>query len=245
MSQNVQLIIIDPQRDFCDSNGALYVAGAEEDMNRLAVLVTRLQDKVSDIHITLDSHSMVDISHPIWWRNTAGAHADPFIQIIAADLRAVTWTTTQASAYERTHSYLNALATGGRYRHVVWPYHCLIGDEGHAVMPELSGMDKHTLDASRYGLSRARIDGLGASEYTLVGIVADASGSVGSFHAKIEQCVKEAVNSWRSSPRADNLMLRFSIFDNRVREVRGFKPLAACHLDQYTNSIRIGGTTAL
>ena len=75
MSQNVQLIIIDPQRDFCDPNRALYVPGAQEDMNHLAALVMRLKDKVTDIHTTLDSHRMLDISHHIWWRNTAGAHA--------------------------------------------------------------------------------------------------------------------------------------------------------------------------
>ena len=93
-------------------------------------------------------------------------------------------------------------------------------------------MDKHALDASRYGFSGARIEGLGASEHTLVGTLADASGLVGSSRAEIEQCVKETVSSCRSSPLADNLMWRFTTLDNHVREVHGFKPLAACHLDQ-------------
>jgi uncharacterized protein YegL len=106
-------------------------------------------------------------------------------------------------------------------------------------------MDKHTLDASRYGFSGARIDGLGATEYTLVGVVADVSGSVSSYRNEIELCVKEAVSSCRASPRADNLMLRFTTFDARVQEIHGFKPLAACNLDDYTDSIQIGGTTAL
>jgi len=139
MAQNIQLMIIDPQRDFCDPHGALYVPGAEEDMKRLAQMVARLKDKIADIHITLDSHRMVDISHPVWWKDARGRNPDPFTSLSAADVRAGSWTTTQPSAYERSLAYLDALQAGGRYPHVIWPYHCLIGDEGHAVMPELSG----------------------------------------------------------------------------------------------------------
>ena len=40
------LIIVDPQNDFCDKNGSLYVDGADDDMNRLAAMVeeSRSQD---------------------------------------------------------------------------------------------------------------------------------------------------------------------------------------------------------
>jgi uncharacterized protein YegL len=89
------------------------------------------------------------------------------------------------------------------------------------------------------------VDDLGATEYTLVGIAADVSGSVHSFQAEIEKCVKEVVGSCQHSPRADNLMLRFVIFDHRLSEHHGFKPLSECDLDGYTGSIQIGGMTAL
>ena len=136
--QKIHLIIIDPQNDFCDPNGSLFVPGADEDMKRLAAMLSRLKDKIADIHVTLDSHRKVDISHPIWWKDSGGNHPGPFTSISAADVDSGRWTTTQPSAYKRSLEYLRTLEAGGRYPHVIWPYHCLIGDGGHSVFPELS-----------------------------------------------------------------------------------------------------------
>jgi nicotinamidase-related amidase len=135
--RSIHLLAIDPQNDFCDPNGSLYVPGADEDSKRLAGFVTQAKDKLDDIHITMDSHNRVDISHPIWWKDSSGNHPSPFTVITAADVKAGTWTTTQAWMQERSLAYLEALETGGRYPHVIWPYHCLIGSEGGLVYPEL------------------------------------------------------------------------------------------------------------
>ncbi len=134
----IHLVVIDPQNDFCDPHGALYVPGAERDVERLARLVDRLRDRIDDIHVTLDSHRRVDISHPMWWSDAHGRAPDPFTRITAAELESGRWTTTQPSAHERSLAYLRALESSGRYPHVVWPYHCLIGDQGHNVVPVLS-----------------------------------------------------------------------------------------------------------
>ena len=67
--QKLHLLLIDPQNDFCDPSGSLHVAGADRDMDRLALMIHRLAGKLSDIHVTLDSHRKVDISHPLWWRD--------------------------------------------------------------------------------------------------------------------------------------------------------------------------------
>ncbi len=134
----IHLVVIDPQNDFCNKSGALFVPGADEDMERLARLVDRLRDKLTDVHITLDSHRKVDISHPMWWRSNKGKAPDPFTQITADDLSSGRWTTAQPGAFDRSLSYLRALEASGRYPHVVWPYHCLIGDEGHNVAPVLA-----------------------------------------------------------------------------------------------------------
>ncbi len=139
MPMNIQLLVIDPQNDFCDpSHGSLYVPGAEQDMDRLSGFIDRMNGKLTDIHITLDSHRKVDISHPIWWKDSTGAHPAPFTVITADELRTGKWTTSMPGAYDRSLAYLMSLETSGRYPHVVWPYHCLIGDEGHNVWPKLS-----------------------------------------------------------------------------------------------------------
>ncbi len=135
---NIQLLIIDPQNDFCSPNGSLFVPGAEEDMKRLAGFVTRMRDKIDDIHITLDSHRKVDISHPVWWKDRSGKNPDPFTMILASELESGRWLTTKPSFHKRSLQYLKALETGGRYPHTIWPEHCLIGDEGHNVFGELS-----------------------------------------------------------------------------------------------------------
>ena len=69
---NVHLLVIDPQNDFCDPNGSLFVPGADEDMKRLGGFIERVKDKLNDIHVTLDCHRKVDIAHPIWWRDSSG-----------------------------------------------------------------------------------------------------------------------------------------------------------------------------
>lgn len=135
----IHLLVIDPQNDFCDPSGSLFVPGADEDMKRLAAMVGRLRDKLHDIHVTLDSHRKVDISHPIWWKDSTGAHPPPFTPVTAADLERGRWTTAQPSLYKRSLAYLKALEAGKRYPHVVWPEHCLIGDAGHNVFAELGG----------------------------------------------------------------------------------------------------------
>ena len=136
---NIQLLIIDPQNDFCDPAGSLYVPGADEDVKRLAGMVSRMKDKLDDIHVTLDSHRKVDIAHPMWWRSSSGAHPPPFTLITAADVEAGRWTTALPSLLKRSLQYLRALEAGGRYPHTIWPEHCLIGDAGHNLVPELAG----------------------------------------------------------------------------------------------------------
>ena len=106
-------------------------------------------------------------------------------------------------------------------------------------------MNQHNLAGSSYGFSAKRLDSLGASEYTLVAVTADVSGSVAPFRLNIETCVREIVRACRHSPRADNLMLRFTTFDSGVTEVHGFRPLGECDEAKYKGTIRIGGMTAL
>lgn len=137
MSQKVHLVIIDPQVDFCDPNGALYVQGAEQDIHRLAQMVARLAPKLDDIHVTLDSHRLIDVAHPIFWKDSNGQHPAPFTIITANDLETGRWTPVLPGLYRRMLDYVKTLETNGRYPLCIWPPHCLIGSPGHNVMPEL------------------------------------------------------------------------------------------------------------
>jgi len=134
---NIHLLAIDPQNDFCHKDGSLFVPGATEDMERLAAMINRLKGKIDDIHVTLDSHRLVDIAHPIWYKDSAGNNPSPFTIMTAADLKSGVWTTTVPSFFTKTLKYLEDLEASGRYPHCIWPPHCLIGSSGHNVLPVL------------------------------------------------------------------------------------------------------------
>lgn len=138
-SQGVHLLVIDPQQDFCDGScqGALAVPGADADMRRLAALIDRLGQGIDAIHVTLDSHQLLDIAHPGWWRDPSGAPPAPFTVISAADVAAGQWRAADPAQQDRSARYVATLEQQGKYALVIWPPHCLIGTPGHAVHPDL------------------------------------------------------------------------------------------------------------
>ena len=139
MSTNgVNLLIIDPQVDFCDPKiGKLYVNGAEKDMDRLGTMIRKFGHMIDRINVTLDSHQTVHIAHPIFWSNSKGEHPTPFTIITADDVANGTWKATNPAMQEWGVKYVNALRDGGRYPLCVWPEHCLIGSQGATVTPVL------------------------------------------------------------------------------------------------------------
>lgn len=134
----IHLLVIDPQVDFCDPSGSLFVPGAYADMVRLASMVDRLGPRLDDIHVTTDQHHVFDIAHPMWWKDSAGRPPAPFTVITVSDLSSGKWTTKNPSLFRRSLDYLKQLEASGRYPHVIWPEHCLIGDAGSNVVPVLS-----------------------------------------------------------------------------------------------------------
>jgi nicotinamidase-related amidase len=129
----IHLLIIDPQFDFCDPTGALYVPGAESDMHRLAKMVNRLKDKLDDIHVTLDSHHLVDIAHPIFWVDSKGQHPNWFTLIFEDDVKNGVWRATNPNHQKRALEYVQSLKANNRYVLCIWPPHCLIGSDGYKV----------------------------------------------------------------------------------------------------------------
>jgi uncharacterized protein YegL len=114
-------------------------------------------------------------------------------------------------------------------------------------MPVLNDtqLDHVNLPNSHYGYSATRLEDLGATEYTVVTIVADVSGSTSPFIQDMEGAIMRIVQACKLSPRADNLLLRLVSFDDALRELHGFKLLENCHLADYGGCLHSGGMTAL
>jgi nicotinamidase/pyrazinamidase len=125
------LFVIDPQKDFMPG-GALGVPGADEDMKRLAAFISSNQKSIDNIIVTLDSHHYIHIAHPSWWSDAEGNAPAPFTPITLEDVTSGKWKCAADEFQTMTEYYLGQLAESG-VTHMVWPPHCIIGSDGHAV----------------------------------------------------------------------------------------------------------------
>lgn len=158
MKQKIQLLIIDPQNDFCDLPGSylpqdpltgvsvnpsLPVAGAHADMQRLAGLIRAGGAGLTDIAVTLDSHHRLDIAHPTFWEQRDGSAVSAFTPITAMQVRDGEFQPRDKASLSRALSYLDELEARGRYTLMVWPVHCEIGSWGHNVHADVRAAYNH------------------------------------------------------------------------------------------------------
>lgn len=131
LSVKILLFIIDPQVDFCDPNGSLYVPGAENKIEFVADYIKQHSDKISDILVSQDSHNRYHVGHAAYWINEKGEHPAPFTQFSDTTV----WKPTKADK-KVAATYLAALKAQGR-TNTIWPDHCIVGTSGWEVYPAL------------------------------------------------------------------------------------------------------------
>lgn len=105
-------------------------------------------------------------------------------------------------------------------------------------MPLIGSTDMETkpIAGSNFSFSGARIDDLGAPEYTLATIAVDVTGSTAGFADVLRESLVTAVEACKKSPRSENLLLRvilFSTYVGGVRELHGFTPLSEINPADY------------
>lgn len=128
------LLLIDPQNDFCDIEGAaLPVSGADADMQRAAQLIETTAGGIAKVVVTLDSHGTVAIERTTFWRKANGDTVEPFTEITEADVAAERFLPRDATFIPSVRSYLKELERSNRYRLMVWPVHCVLGTWGHNI----------------------------------------------------------------------------------------------------------------
>ena len=85
-----------------------------------------------------------------------------------------------------------------------------------------------------FHFSGVRPETLGATEYTLVTLALDKTGSVVDFADQLFKVMTTVVEACRKSPRADYLLLRVTQFNTAVDEVHPFLPLSQIDVNSYT-----------
>jgi uncharacterized protein YegL len=113
-------------------------------------------------------------------------------------------------------------------------------------MPKLKNdLEEHALPTGSFGYSAAKLEDLGATEYMLVDLVVDVSGSVADYKDDMEKAIQQIIQACKMSPRADNLMVRLVTFSDTLEEIHGYKLLEQCNLNDYKGALAIRGMTAL
>src|SRR5688500_20226164 len=111
-------------------------------------------------------------------------------------------------------------------------------------MPRLNdaSRDQVTLPNSHYGYSATRLEELGATEYTVTTVACDVSGSTADFIFDMEAAITRIVQACKSSPRADNLLLRLVAFGDSLSVLHGFQLLETCQPRDYRRVLDAGGS---
>lgn len=134
-----QLLVIDPQNDFCDIDGAaLPVSGANADLRRLAGFIESHAADIDGITVTLDSHASVAVERTTFWLTRAGDPLPPFTFITADDVVAGTYRPRDPGLTPQVLGMLGQLAAAGKPGMVVWPVHCVTGTWGHNIQADVA-----------------------------------------------------------------------------------------------------------
>lgn len=156
--KRVALLLIDVQRDFCHTEGTLYVGGrsgtgAIDDSRRIAEFIYREMGRITSVIPTMDTHEAFQIFTPSFWMDQNGSALLPHDMIdgnmqiirggVPSNLRAsvnpaITRDVLGANDYgwlqHQAAFYTAELARKGKYMLYIWPEHCVLGSIGHTLV---------------------------------------------------------------------------------------------------------------
>lgn len=136
--QRVLLWLIDMQNDFIlpAPLGRLPVPNAVQDAQRTIEWLYRNVHSVTQIAASLDTHTPFQIFYPTWWRNAQGEPPAPYTVISAEAVAKGVWTPTMDEAW--SVQYVEELEKVGKKQLMIWPFHCMEGTNGRALLPALA-----------------------------------------------------------------------------------------------------------
>jgi uncharacterized protein YegL len=99
--------------------------------------------------------------------------------------------------------------------------------------------------AGTFTFSGVRPDQLRNTSYSLVSLALDISGSVSIYRDGLIKAVKTIAEACNKDPMVESLLFRVVEFNNNMKEIHPFKPLADIVVDDYDNHIECRGMTSL
>lgn len=150
------------QNTFCLPEFELFVGdsgdgGPVGDVRRLAGFIYRNLGSITEIRPTLDTHTSMQIFHPMFWVDEEGNHPPPYTSISTEDVLEGRWMVSPTisgrdlSVVGRdtewsnlalgqdwlkgyAFHYVDRLKQTGKYSLTIWPYHAMLGSRGHALV---------------------------------------------------------------------------------------------------------------
>lgn len=141
--------------------GTLFVGGrsgrgAIDDTVRTAEFIYRNLPYLTNIRVTMDTHFAFQIFSPAFWLTADGEHPAPFTFIVAREDHVKPWMTSvlvidknevrvnpavagwlcngdYGWLQQQARYYCEKLHETGKYDLILWPEHCILGDDGHAL----------------------------------------------------------------------------------------------------------------
>jgi nicotinamidase-related amidase len=147
--RRVCLLLVDMQNTFCTPGFELFVAGrsgtgAVDDTTRLCSFLYRNLGAITEALVTMDTHQAFQIFHAPFLVDAEGRHPDPYTLVTLEDVASGRWRVDQETAEivgldehraaEHLRSYVETLASGGKYDLTIWPFHAMLGGIGHALV---------------------------------------------------------------------------------------------------------------
>jgi len=146
----LHLLGIDFDKDFCFPQGALYVGGrsgrgALEDNRRFTEFIYQNLGRITDITMTMDTHFAFQIFFASFWIDANGNPLTSHTMISTADIRTgkvrpnplvaqFTSNGNYAWLLKQVEFYCSELERKGKYTLYLWPPHCILGSDGHALV---------------------------------------------------------------------------------------------------------------
>ena len=126
------LLIIDPQNDFVDPRGSLYVKDSEKAVANIVKLLSERGNEIDCVCVSKDSHHRLNIGFKEFWENAP----EEFQKITARDLMSGKYVPKYFKDSEHIQMMVKHLDDTGQDI-TIWPTHCIEDTWGCDIADEL------------------------------------------------------------------------------------------------------------